>query len=53
MGKSTEQGRGPEQRPIKRSELRSATISALRRAKADPRSLRITAGQRKYITKAS
>jgi hypothetical protein len=38
--------------PITRSMVRKAVIYGLRRTKADPRSLRLTAGQVKHITKA-
>ncbi len=35
---------------LTRSDVRKATIYAVRQAKADPRSLKLTAGQRRHIS---
>lgn len=35
---------------VTRSDVRKATIHGLNRTKADPRSLKITPGQRRHIT---
>lgn len=43
--------RGMTHRTLTRSDVRKATIHGLNRTKADPRSLKITAGQRRAITK--
>lgn len=37
-------------KPISRSDVRKAVIHGLKRTKSDPSSLRITEGQRAYIT---
>lgn len=42
---------GVQHRAITRADVRRATIQGLRRVKADPQSLRLTAGQRRHITK--
>ena len=42
---------GTVKRSITRADVRSATMDGVRMAKSDPRSVRLTAGQRKHITK--
>lgn len=43
---------GEVRKEISRADLRSATIRALTRVKSDPRHVKLTSGQRSYITKS-
>ncbi len=44
---------GMSTKPVSRSDVRKATINGLRQVKANPKSVKLSAGQRRHITAAS
>lgn len=46
-------GKGVTKRTISRSDIRKATIHSLKTVRTDPRSIKITPGQRRTITQSS
>ncbi len=50
--KSSAGGGGVVRKTMTRSDVRQATLRGLSRTKADPRSVRITSGQRRHIARS-